>query len=91
MELLEAGSKWVKENCDCQGAQEGNLTPEEQRGLKSLKRRIKEGEIVVLPTDKSGRFAIMSMETYVKAGMVHVKDDIEVGVTEKQANKSMEQ
>ena len=46
------------------------------------------GEIVILPTDKSGRFAMMSMQTYIAAGMVHVKDDQEVGVAEMQANQS---
>ena len=44
-------------------------------GLKSIRLRLVNGELVVLPTDKSGRFEIMTMETYIKAGEVHVKDD----------------
>ena len=36
---------------------------------------VADGGLVVLATDKSGRFAVMSMKTYMKAGMVHVKDD----------------
>ena len=36
-----------------------NLTMGEKRGLKSLKKRVAAGEIVVCATDKSGRFAIM--------------------------------
>ena len=30
----------------------------------------------------------MSMETYVKAGMVHIKDDEEVGIEESQSESS---
>ena len=41
----------------------------------------------MLPTYKSGRFAVMTMNTYVKAGMVHVRDDEEVGVEERKANQ----
>ena len=86
--LVHQHRDWVKKNCNCKGEQKSNLSREEQAGLKSLRKRIADGELVLLPTDKSGRFAVMSMETYVKAGMVHVKDDIEVGVMEKQANQS---
>ena len=43
----------------------------------------------MLATDKSGRFAVMSMSTYIKAGMVHIKDDQEVGTEEKQANQKV--
>ena len=46
------------------------------RGLKSLKKRVKNEEIVVLPTDKSGRFGIMSMDNYLRAESKHtVKDE----------------
>ena len=43
---------------------------------------------MILPTDKSGIFAIMSMETYIEAGKIHIKDDQEVGNDEMQANQS---
>ena len=39
--------------------QEGeNLTVKERRGIQKLKERIKEGEIVVLKTDKSGKLVV---------------------------------
>ena len=41
-----------------------------------------EWDKVVLPTDKSGRFAIMSFQTYLEAGAVHTDGDIEVGEKE---------
>ena len=52
-----------------------NLTADEMEGLKSIRLRLVNGELVVLPTDKSGRFAIMTMDTYIKAGEVHVRND----------------
>ena len=41
---------------------DSNLSPEEIDGLKSLKQRIAKRELVVCYTDKSKRFAIMSMQ-----------------------------
>ena len=43
----------------------------------------------MLPTDKSGRFALMSMNTYIKAGMVHIKNDEEVGIEERRADQKV--
>ena len=79
LELLHQYRSWVRDNCNHQGDQKMNLTGEEQRGLKSLRRRMKEGELVILPTDKSGRFAVMTMETYLRAGQVHTKGDRVIG------------
>ena len=87
MELLEEHRRWTTEHCDCSGNQEGNLSKEEKAGLKSLRKRINEGDIVVLPTDKSGKFAIMSMSTYMLAGEVHTSKDTEVCLGEVQSNQ----
>ena len=48
VELLEEHKKWVAQNCNCEGNQLMNISDEELRGLKSLKARIKSGELVVL-------------------------------------------
>ena len=82
IELLTEYRRWVKENCDCKGRQKANLSKRKSEGLKSLQKRIKDGDLVVLPTDKSGRFAIMSMETYMLAGEVHTGRDEEFGTDE---------
>ena len=87
-ELLHHHREWVAENCNCKKDQESNLSSDEQMGLKSIKKRVADGDLVILPTDKSGRFAMMSIKTYIEAGMVHIKDDQEVGVAEKQANQT---
>ena len=52
-----------------------NLNPNEKKGLKSLLKRVKDDEIVITPTDKSGRFAVLSLEQYVKAGNKHTDKD----------------
>ena len=39
---------------------------------------MKDGELVVIPTDKSGNLAIMSQDTYKRAGMKHTMEDMEV-------------
>ena len=60
-----------------EGAEKGkdNLTLGEKKGLKSLKKRIDEGEITICQTDKSGRFCVLTREQYMEAGMEHVKND----------------
>ena len=70
--------RYVKENCRKGGLQRSNLTKEQENGLRSLRKRVKDGEIVVLPTDKSGKFAVMSRSTYEKAGLSHIGGDEEV-------------
>ena len=68
------------ENCCTEGGkQKLNLTSAQARGLKSLRKRVEDGEIVVLPTDKTGKFAVMGREDYEQAGLVHGKGDDEVG------------
>ena len=52
-----------------------NLSNNEKKGLKSLLKRVKNDEIVITPTDKSGRFAVLSLEQYVKAGNKHTDKD----------------
>ena len=58
---------------------ESNLTSDELNGLKSLKKRIKDGSIVICETDKSKRFAALSPSQYIQAAEVHTQKDIEIG------------
>ena len=52
-----------------------NLDKEEKEGLKSLKERVKSGELIICATDKSGRFAVLTRDQYVQAGEAHTKHD----------------
>ena len=55
-----------------------NLTASEKRGLRKLKKRVKNGEIIILQTDKSGKFCVTDIETYRRMGREHAKNDEEV-------------
>ena len=59
-----------------------NLTASEKRGLRKLKRRVKNGEIIILQTDKSGKFCVTDIETYRRMGREHSKNDKEVSLEE---------
>ena len=78
-ELRGTFNQYTGEKCGSRGLQKSNLTRGEMRGLRSLKKRTKEGELVILPTDKTGLFAVMSRETYLECGLKHTKGDTEVG------------
>ena len=51
-------------------------------GYKSLKKRIKEAELVALKTDKSGKMTLRKMEDCVKIGIDRIKDDKEIDLDE---------
>ena len=41
---------------------QSNLTKQQEKGLKSLKKRVSAGELVVTATDKSGKFTALSVD-----------------------------
>ena len=85
LEAMQVFRDYLREKCDKRGGQDSNLTKTEANGLKKLKKRTEEGSIVVLPTDKTGNFAIMDRTSYETAGLSHVRGDIEVGWNELKA------
>ena len=66
---------------ECESGKD-NLTMGERRGLKSLKKRVANDEIVVCQTDKSGRFCVLTKEQYVMAGNVHAEKDRRIDLDE---------
>ena len=52
-----------------------NLTASESRGIKKLSKRVKEGELVIYQTDKSGKFCVTDREGYKRQGEVHTRGD----------------
>ena len=50
----------------------------EKEGLKSLLKRIKNEEIMILKTDKSGRFVVTTPEKYIEMGKEHTSKDVEI-------------
>ena len=90
VELVGMFRNYVSKNCTKGGQQKANLTKNQAQGLKSLKTRVKNGEVVIVPTDKSGNLAIMSRNSYMEAGMVHTAKDRLVGMEEvKMAQKEL--
>ena len=79
VQALAEFRQYRDEKCSKGGKQPSNLTKSQERGLKSLTDRVKSGEIVVVPTDKTGKFAIMSRRAYEDSGKKHVGDDKIVG------------
>ena len=51
--------------------QKQNLTKEEMIGLISLKKRIKDGSIVMMCMDKSNKFSLTDINTFRAMGAVH--------------------
>ena len=55
-----------------------NMSEIEVRGLRSLLLRVGKGQLIIMKTDKSGKFCIVSVEDYIKMGQVHIKQDKEL-------------
>ena len=64
--------------CNKRGEVKGNLTTEEKDGVRSLQKRIKNHEIVVMKTDKSGKLCVMSKEEYIRMGEEHTRKDVKI-------------
>ena len=71
----EIFNNYRKEHCTKDGRQRSNLTKEEEEGLRSLEKRIKTRELIIIRTDKSSRFAVCSEEAYLRMGSVHTNKD----------------
>ena len=52
------------------------MTRSELAGLKSLKKRVQNNELVITETDKSRRFCVMKYDQYFNAGHKHTKNDM---------------
>ena len=72
-------NEYRSEECNKKGEVRGNLTEEEKDGLKRLQKRIKEKQIVIVKTDKSGKLCVVTREEYERMGMEHTKKDTEIG------------
>ena len=74
--VMEEAKEWIDLKCDDRGNQKKtNITPRMRVGLKKLKERTEAGEVIVVPTDKSGKFAVMPLDVYKEMGEVHTLCD----------------
>ena len=60
------------------GEQISNLDEEQNKGLRSVLKKLKDEEWLIMKTDKSGKFCIVSYEDYIKMGQSHVRKDIRI-------------
>ena len=79
--------QYTEEVCNKKGEVKGNLSEEEKDGFRRLQKRIKENEVVILKTDKSGKMCLVTRDEYMKMGLEHTKKDAEIdrkGIIEKE-------
>ena len=69
---------YIGEVCNKRGEVKGNLTEEEKDGLRRLQKRIREKEVVILKTDKSGRLCLVTREEYERMGLEHTSKDTKI-------------
>ena len=73
IEVLKQTKKVLKDN-----NKDTNLTAQQIVGKLKLLKRKKQGELVIFPTDKSGKLVVCLPETYLEAGRVHTSKDQQV-------------
>ena len=52
-----------------------NLSKEEIEALTQLKKKVKNGDLMIAQTDKSSRFAVLTLKQYLESGYSHTKKD----------------
>ena len=73
---LRTARTFLAQNCDDRGRQlESNITPNMAAGIKSLRKRIKESEIVIVESDKGKVTTVSSFESYMRQGHLHTAPD----------------
>ena len=77
--IMKAYRKCKKRLCNEKGEQTTNLTREEQRGLRKLQKRIRNHEILVIKTDKSGKLAVIDRDKYLEMGKEKCLQDRKIG------------
>ena len=88
-EMMNTFDKYVQTKCTKKGEQKNrNMTMEQLQGRDSLIKRVKEGEIVVTTTDKSGKFAVVETSLYKEGAKEHLKDE-EISIEEVKATEVM--
>ena len=72
---MKAYEEVKSSHCDERGHQKiKNTNKSQKEGLRRLNERVKQGEIVVTMTDKSGKFAAVEVNEYRNAAKVHLQD-----------------
>ena len=79
MKMMDTAIEYKRKHCDKKGRfKNQNLNSHELEGVKEIKENIKEGNIVVFSTDKSGRFSVDTPSNYEDAITQHTRNDQEI-------------
>ena len=78
--LVAATKEYVDKRCDSKGFPESNLTKQERAGIKEIKKKVKNKEVFVKQSDKSGKLTIDSLSNYDAAISEHTKNDKKIDV-----------
>jgi hypothetical protein len=82
-DMSEIYREYLAKNCDEKGRiTQPNLSSKELRGLRSLLKRIKNREVMVLPSDKSGKLTVVSWDIYIQNMQKIIGEDKAVGWSE---------
>ena len=82
-DMMEICKDYMAKSCDEQGrVKQPNLSKQELRGLRSLLKRVKNREVVVIASDKSGKLTIVHWDIYVSNMMKIIGNDRVVGWAE---------
>ena len=73
--IMEVFRQYRNQSCNDRNEQESNLSIKEQKGLRKLQKKIKDGSLVILKTDKSGKLTAMEKTKYEKLGLEKNRGD----------------
>ena len=74
---------YIKDRCDRNGnLKKNNLTREEAEGIKSIKKKVREEEWMVVQSDKSKRMTANTKQNYLKRLNAHTEGDTDVSLEE---------
>ena len=78
---LRITREYVASKCDDKGRQlETNISPQMLHGIKSLRKRIKDSEIVIVEADKGKVITVSQYESYLRQGEVHTSKDTPISL-----------
>ena len=72
---MKIHQEYLDKQCDKKGNQPLNLSYNQRAALFTLKKKVREGDLVILNTDKTGKLAAVSKDTYKQMGMKHTAGD----------------
>ena len=76
--FAETFERYKQQHCTGEGNQRSNLSHQQRLGLQSLRKRIKDKQVVICKSDKTGKLIPVSPEVYQQMGNVHIGDDREI-------------